>query len=216
VGQYQALGESSTCFKCPRGKFSPQQGQTFCQECDGGTTEFEGSTGKSDCVICNEGYFGSPPDKSCTPCPVSKNIHCPEKTSYPYVDPGFWRIDAITILECSPTSACAFTGMGNNTKCSVAYTGQNCGNCNYGYYRLGLECKSCPNVLVRVLTFLGFFVLFIIILIRLLRFQGSISPDAKIAMQSMQIMALYSSISSKWPPYLKAILNSFSLTVRTV
>jgi hypothetical protein len=172
-----------------------------------------GSFDPSFCFICDEGYYGSPPNHPCTKCPVSPGIHCPPQSSYPFVYPGFWRIDVVTIFPCNPAAACESTGTNNYTVCSPGYTGQNCGLCDNSYRRLSLDCKPCPAKWLQVIQILLFCALLLFILVRIYVSQGGISADTKITIQSLQILALYSGISPNWPPYLLSLFNALSLTV---
>jgi hypothetical protein len=140
-------------------------------------------------------------------------MHCPVNSSYPFVDPGYWRIDAVTILECSPPAACQYTGNNNFTECSAGYTGQNCGNCNPEFYRLGLDCKACPSKWVRALTIIAFVAVFGMIIVRLLLSDGKMSADVRIAIQAMQLISLYNTISPNWPPYVKSLIDALSFSV---
>jgi hypothetical protein len=130
------------------------------------------------------------------------------------VNAGFWRIDAVTILACSPTAACAYTGTDVRTTCASGYTGNNCGTCNANFYRLGLDCKECPPQWAQVLTILALALVFGLIIARLLLSDGKLSADVRIAIQAMQIISLYGTISPNWPPYVKSMINVLSLTVR--
>jgi hypothetical protein len=217
AGSYQTNSGYSSCTPCEQGKFSSIQGRSSnCQECEGGTTITIGSLDQSFCVICDEGYFGSPPRNPCTKCPISPGISCPRGTPTPIVAPGYWRINQISVLQCSPPAACESTGANNFTTCAVQYTGNNCGMCNSQYYRLGLDCKKCPAAWVQTLTILAFVVVFVTILARLMLGEGKFSPDVRVAIQAMQIMSLYTTISPNWPPYVKSLINALSFSVRTV
>ena len=65
---------------------------------------------------------------------------------------GWWRSpdNAATFLLCSPESAC--TGGTDNT-CLEGYGGRACGQCvssgKHKYFRLGDECKSKLNFLLK-------------------------------------------------------------------
>jgi hypothetical protein len=212
-GTYQPNVASSTCFSCPKGTYSSFFSSTSCQKCVGGTTEGVGSLDESYCVICEEGYFGSPPNNPCAKCPLTFGISCPAGSYSPNVASGYWRISLTSILKCSPPAACQFTGVQNMTTCSKEYKGTNCGECNFDHYRLGLECKKCPAVWVQVLTIFAFILIFLAISFRLTFANGKLSPDVRIAIQSIQIISLYTAITPNWPPYIKSLINVFSLTV---
>jgi hypothetical protein len=212
-GSYQSQLGSSFCLSCPRGYFATYSGSTLCQQCEGGTTEKSGSLDQTYCVICNEGYYGSPPRNPCTKCPKSSGMSCPQGVPIPYVNSGYWRIDAATILECSPTVACESTGTNNITSCAHQYTGTNCGACNDRFYRLGLDCKKCPAVWTQTLTILAFLIVLSAICARLMLSDGKLPPDVRVAIQAMQLMSLYNTITPKWPPYVKTLINALSFTV---
>jgi hypothetical protein len=99
---------------------------------------------------CPRGTYGQAGER-CAGCPAG--AVCPGGTQEPLSLPGFYPVARTSFVACAPVAACtggayaaAVLGTVNNTLgCHRHYTGQRCGNCAPGAYRLRGECKGCPN-----------------------------------------------------------------------
>jgi hypothetical protein len=47
----------------------------------------------------------------------------------------------------------------------------------------------------------------------LMLMDGKMSDDVRIAIQAMQLISLYGTISPNWPPYIQSMINLFSFSV---
>jgi hypothetical protein len=217
AGKYQNNPSLSICQSCPIGFYSPALNATslsLCLKCEGGTTNVVGATDQSFC-FCSPGYYGSPPSgipcKSCS----KRGIMCPfENMTLPMVREGYYRLNSDSARICLPKSSCETTYLNVNTSCSVGYTGIGCSNCVDGYYRQELDCVYCPPVGYRILSVILLTGVLIFVLSRLTSSNGRLSVELRIAIQSIQIVALYSRFLSNWPPFLLQFFSFLSFAVR--
>jgi hypothetical protein len=98
------------CTDCPKGTFNSETGQSECSNCTVSTTQFQGSLSESDCSICTEGYFGSPPTIHCLSCPTFEGMDCDNAGFIPNVHAGYFRTSNTTVVACAPSEACLRTG----------------------------------------------------------------------------------------------------------
>jgi hypothetical protein len=217
IGRYQFPGNLE-CRPCPVGKFQDQIASTNCTSCIGSTTKSGGAISKDDCSICSENFFGDLPSIPCTICPVVKGIICPVGSKIPFVLPGYFRRgtsppDLFGAIDCFPSIACDYTGFNISTSCFSGYTGYACGECESEFYRSGTVCKSCPSALVEAVTIAGLILLFCFIAFRLSRYRSQISPDIRVAIQSMQTLALFPNVTAKWPKSVLVLFRILSISV---
>lgn len=93
---------------------------------------------------CRKGFYGSPGDGACMPCPV--DALCIGHGADPVALAGFWQLGRTRFVACVPPIACpARTPGENGTSCSAGYTGVECRKCASLYYRLATDCVPCPN-----------------------------------------------------------------------
>eukprot|EP00808_Paulinella_micropora_P017394 g3618.t1 len=216
---------ASNCIPCGMGRFSSAAAQMECRECQpaafGSATglsactscPFEASTNKvgatnlSECY-CNVGFFG-PNGTDCIECP-ERGI-CIGGETWPLAKPGFWRdVDDPTAFQvCLPASACPGGSLLDASPCATGYTGQRCGDCSQGYFRVGPNCRACPAVALItwfVLTVLG--VSFSIGVLAIAIPNVSAFVSLSIALQYTQIIAIFASFPVKWP---KVVQNTFDI-----
>ena len=128
-----ATNGSSTCFSCPRGRFSTQIASTECEICTSGHSTGGLEEGSEVCVPCGPGtYSSSNYTVKCEMCPMrtytstngSKSCEtCPAGT-IPHQDVGS--------SKCDPLPAGQF---GTGTSCPINT-----------YSESGaIECKTCPR-----------------------------------------------------------------------
>lgn len=220
LGSYSRFGGSSVCFYCPVSSYSSTQESSSCISCpDLAITESLGSKSIDDCSFCIKGYYGNPKNKStpCKLCPVNTpGLSCPEKSLIPLVDHGYYRdgeSDVSRVYVCNPPRACMETGFEIATKCETGFTGFLCGKCAEDFFRSGSECKSCPSRPVRALMISLFCLLLAVLMYRVSLTKSQIPPDVRILLQAIQTMALFPSISVKWPPFVREVLRWYSISV---
>jgi hypothetical protein len=212
-GKY-SVTSSSSCSECTKGTFGPLQGSSSCESCIGSTTRIAGAISESDCSICISGYYGSPPVSKCTPCPNVPGLNCDSGGELPFVQTGYFRTTNISAYACVPSSACAYTGNMSVTTCGTGYTGFICSQCIPGYHSSSGKCVHCPANWTKVLTILGVIIVFLLVGYRLSFMRASIPSDARILIQSLQLLAVFPRISSKWPTPMLTLFSVLSLTVR--
>eukprot|EP00475_Leptophrys_vorax_P029732 TRINITY_DN4390_c0_g2_i1.p1 TRINITY_DN4390_c0_g2~~TRINITY_DN4390_c0_g2_i1.p1 ORF type:complete len:750 (+),score=93.68 TRINITY_DN4390_c0_g2_i1:64-2313(+) len=218
-GRYQPRNSSTSCMFCSQGMFSNVSGLSVCAVCiyKNSITPGLGSTRDSQCV-CMEGFYGSPPAVSCIACERSPALTCPQNSSIPFIFHGYYRAGVIGndvnyALLCQPMEACEQTGRNLVTTCNSAYTGFLCGLCASGHYRSGSSCRSCPGATVKWITVLIGLIVLLVLMARLASHQTQIPTDVRILLQSIQFVALYPNITSKWPESVRIVFQIFSLSV---
>jgi hypothetical protein len=217
TGQYSGLPACTNCTICPLSTYSSVVGQSACTGCPlNAITSSQESYSVSKC-LCPDGFYGkASQNESCKTCGNSQGIKCPFNSPLPYVLPGYYRgSQPATIYRCVPFDACVQTEYSESTQCATGYTGDVCGQCILGsYYRLGLNCKKCPNPAFKYLGLVVVLV-FIIGVTSTIMFRQSSSGlpvEIKFGFLGIQLLGLFPSLSSSWPPGLSGILNAFSLS----
>jgi hypothetical protein len=214
----------SWCVICSKGYYASWAGQnvTSCTMCPAQTTTriVLGET-IQDCTACVDGYYGDPTANgstpnatSCTKCHIDSGITCPEASVLPVVAPGYFRSqkDVSYAYTCIPSMACLDTLDANQTNCAQGYSGFVCGDCASGYFRLDFFCKKCMSAGVRAVLIILLILGCLGVVYRLMTKKSKVNVDARIAVQSIQIVGLYSSISTKWPAAMLVVLQIASLT----
>eukprot|EP00475_Leptophrys_vorax_P009101 TRINITY_DN15984_c1_g1_i5.p1 TRINITY_DN15984_c1_g1~~TRINITY_DN15984_c1_g1_i5.p1 ORF type:complete len:485 (+),score=75.65 TRINITY_DN15984_c1_g1_i5:1-1455(+) len=135
--------------------------------------------------------------------------------SSPFVSMGYFLSSCDSpeqVQRCVPQEACLSQNTSCTSKCSEGYTGDVCSLCSFNYYRSGLACLSCPTAQVKSITLLTFSVVFMIILFRMVRASSRIPVDARICIQFLQTIALYPSITTKWPNRVLSLMRICSFS----
>jgi hypothetical protein len=202
-----------SCSLCPKGQYSEFEGASICKSCEFAITEFEGSISSDYCSSCIAGYYGSPPLKPCLPCPQSAGASCPGGTERAIVRQGFFRVSDNIVEPCSPEESCLDTGLTAETPCSLGYSGNRCGICASDFYRSDLVCKACPTSWQRYLVIGTFVILLLILVYKFATSSSLISKEFRISLQALQFMALFSTISSNWPPQVLTLFSILSFSV---
>jgi hypothetical protein len=202
-----------SCVLCPKGKYKSDASLTYCQDCQFSTTLTEGSISSDACSVCSAGYYGSPPLVPCKPCPNSAGAECPGGTVRPVVLEGYYRISDDAISLCSPEASCLRSGLSAQTPCSAGYSGNRCGTCANNYYKSDLICKECGSS-VQIYAVLAVFCIVIgFVVYKFARSQTLISKEFRISMQALQLMALFSTLTDRWPAPVLAFFSVLSFSV---
>jgi hypothetical protein len=219
LGSFMGDSGSTSCRSCPSNTFSNIRGQTQCMQCPFNSINFKnGSSSVFDCV-CPQGFYGSPwRDQECKVCPKAPGVSCEGNNTVPFAREGFYRSieDQDVIQECLPQLACREIGQSLVNNCSEGYFGIRCGNCMKGYYRVVTRaCVKCPNRVISAIVFFSFISLFLLWFGR--KMYLSLPPsrmDLKVVILWIQIVAVFSRLSTNWPPLVQALLNILSAFVR--
>jgi hypothetical protein len=208
-----------TCDICPKGTFSSVNSAS-CNMCPTyTTTNIVLGESVQDCTSCVDGFYGNLSitinNDSCQPCVIGNGISCPEGSVLPVLAAGYFRNpNNVTFgYTCIPSAACAETKEQLVTACNEGYSGFVCGLCSSGYYRIDYFCKPCLD------QSLGGFLLFVLVSIcllvvyKVLKEPDRLNIELRISLQAIQILGLYSNISTKWPSVLLVILQIASLSV---
>eukprot|EP01080_Neovahlkampfia_damariscottae_P005984 gene5984-9983_t len=161
---YESSNYTSTCKKCPPGKYKPTEGNynclscylssysdsfnaTSCKSCPKNTKSDFGSDSVSKC-LCDIGFYKNSVtnDERCLKCPIG-GICDKINTSIPIeAQFGYWKEnrDDVNFYLCKPEFSC---GGGSPGNCTPGYVGTLCGNCDKGFYRTkGIYCFKCGNL----------------------------------------------------------------------
>eukprot|EP00475_Leptophrys_vorax_P003658 TRINITY_DN12147_c0_g1_i2.p1 TRINITY_DN12147_c0_g1~~TRINITY_DN12147_c0_g1_i2.p1 ORF type:complete len:753 (-),score=102.57 TRINITY_DN12147_c0_g1_i2:1411-3669(-) len=197
------------CLPCPGFSRSPTENSRICS-CE------ERQVFTLSTCICEENFYGVPNASTnslgCHPCP--QNQHCPMNTTIPYVPPGFGRStdDFRLFSACIPKEACVSTNFNLETLCESAYTGEYCGGCSENYYRSGTACVPCGAESLKFVAFFVILILFLIVVLRLSSYAGSIPHDIGITISALQLISLFPTISRSWPKSLLFVMDVSSFT----
>jgi hypothetical protein len=117
---------------------------------------------------------------------------------------------------CNPTDACIGDTSGRNscpTMCLKGYEGDGCSKCSSGYYRLNYKCLQCPGVAAKVLTILAIVLIALLLLVQTIKSSIRAPQELRVTIKAMQTLALFPSVSTKWPRLILGLLQFMSLTV---
>jgi predicted outer membrane repeat protein len=222
LGSYSSTNGSTECQTCKSGTFTLSIGSQACEICStGAITVNEGGSSAYSCV-CPPGMYGKPWDKeACKTCSKSKGSQCGLNSSIPFVNPGYWRspIDQSDVFQCIPLASCNYTGLAIETTCSIGYTGNRCGGCIEGqFYHFDVYCKNCADKTISsgaAGVIAGLLILLALNLISSYS-QSSKRLDFTSMISTLQFLALYPRIGSNWPPNIKALFESMSVSVSSL
>ncbi|KNC46623.1 uncharacterized protein AMSG_03060 [Thecamonas trahens ATCC 50062] len=161
-------GGTTFCAVCPAGTYSSGGESASCRECEaeasgtsapGSTWSLPGAWNVSLCRCASGFAFVAPAGDgsvfSCEPCPPG--ALCARGTEPPLpAAPGWYRLDAAgtRFAPCAARSAC-----GGPSGCDAGHTGELCGACARGYYRIHWECHECSAApILRMAAVLGGYV----------------------------------------------------------
>eukprot|EP00475_Leptophrys_vorax_P019004 TRINITY_DN25968_c0_g1_i3.p1 TRINITY_DN25968_c0_g1~~TRINITY_DN25968_c0_g1_i3.p1 ORF type:complete len:750 (+),score=136.20 TRINITY_DN25968_c0_g1_i3:230-2251(+) len=215
-GRFSPTSNSSVCSVCPKGSFSNMTGQSACVSCgDGTSSKGDVSIDRTDC-ICKEGFYGDPNAAGCLSCNLDTNpgVSCPAGSEFAQVRPGYFQtsVNPPNALKCIPQEACSSTANGQTT-CSAGYSGFGCGSCiEYRYYQRGGNCVPCPGNDVKILTFVGAAVVIAVIIFLLFFLGYNVPEDARIVLQTLQILSVFPQLSDSWPPSISGLFHFLSFT----
>jgi predicted outer membrane repeat protein len=218
IGSYSPSPNSTTCKKCPENSFSGIQGQSNCTVCPFNSVNYKnGSSTIYDC-ICPIGWFGEPwlNQSACQVCFEHEGSSCKFNNSLPYVSSGYYRNpnNVVDIEECVPKVSCKEIGESVGGNCAVGYTGNRCGLCASGYYRLANECFACVNKSFVWTAIVVTVVLMVVWLgVRIARPQTASRIDLKIVVIWLQSVAVFSRLPSTWPSTLQRLMSYLSFFV---
>jgi hypothetical protein len=215
-GRFQDLNGTSECKDCPQNMYSNDTGLSSCYLCPSGSKNIvRGSISIQDCSICTAGFYGRPMSIPCAPCRTAEGVSCPENSTIPFIDPGYFRSsdDVSIALKCQPETACLRTEWDEHTVCGVGYIGDVCGSCDDNFYKFNSQCKSCPGAAAKWTSISIAAVVIAILLFRVSSQSKEIPVDIRIVLQGIQLIALFPTITMKWPPYVLSFLQLLSLAV---
>mmetsp|Transcript_44187 Transcript_44187/g.86399 ORF Transcript_44187/g.86399 Transcript_44187/m.86399 type:complete len:1035 (+) Transcript_44187:51-3155(+) len=157
---------------------------------------------------------------SCVPCP--EGSICPGG-GVAHALPGWWQKDENSIpVECPWPPSCpgydkASAGSNSLGKCNVGYKGDFCADCESGFYRDGLVCRTCGlesaqiNELTLVIT--GALLWFIVVALLIATLSPSkLASAVSILMLLQQLSVLGKPAIAKWPEEkeLQAVFDALS------
>jgi hypothetical protein len=215
-GKFANSSNSTACTHCLPATYSNLTAVSSCSSCPDNSFSQSGSRFSFEC-FCRTGSYGSPfLGEPCLSCPTQDDQMCPQNSTGPTIPSGkFWRPSApAEVSDCIPAEACPESKSSQGTQCNSLYTGYLCGNCIYlTSYRSNGYCKNCPGRLSQVLTILLIVIVFVYLALRFSRGASKIPVDVKLAIASIQMIALYPNFFSKWPINLKNFFDVLSFMV---
>jgi hypothetical protein len=230
-GFYSSSMGSSMCSSCSDGLYSGSNA-SICDPCELGKI---GTVNHSTCIacplnaitlksaslsiqdcLCGINYYGSSfLGKNCSLCSNDQGVDCQRvNINRPEIQAGFFRnpVNENSAFKCVPSDAClGASEFETTTSCAHGYTGNLCGDCIAGeFYRQGIICASCPSKTSHILTWIAVIVVALIALWVAARKVDHFSSELKILIFWIQILSLYPSMSSSWPPSLRSFLQLLS------
>lgn len=153
AGSYADVPGMSSCSRCTPGSFQASARGTLCRDCSegvlvGGTTQFFGAAGPSDCQCPPESFWhlpgaGAPPE--CRPCP--EGLSCPGGNGPPLQKTRYWALPAApgaapsAVVQCAAEQTCpGGTPLGS---CPPHREGVACDLCEVGYTEASGSCAPC-------------------------------------------------------------------------
>jgi hypothetical protein len=206
---------ASTCDFCPIATFSNAE-HSNCSSCPlGSITKGIGAQSIYECLCDQEFYGYAFLGQPCNQCSKTPGISCAMvNLTRPMLLEGFYRdpMDQNSALNCIPNEACqATTEQTLVTPCSSGYTGYLCGDCVLGeFYRQGIVCTKCASKVSQALSWIAVIAVGLLALVVASRKVEQVASELKILIFWIQIISIYPSMSSSWPPILKNFLQLLS------
>jgi hypothetical protein len=140
---------------------------------------------------------------------------CAPNSSYPSSDLGYFKNpeNPNILYACLPLESCSPSSSEKTfTECGNGYTGWVCGSCiDFQFYKSGANCVPCPSLATKVVVYLVFAILAVVIFWRMSSFESfSALASVKIILFWIQIIALFPSLSTSWSPYLRVFFSLIS------
>lgn len=215
-GTFAPDATTSVCSACPPNTFSETARARTCELCDANAQSDAGSAFARNCT-CRVGFFmplDVRSDRSrvpvCQACVAG--ALCAGGDSGPVALPGWMPAQgsADTFVRCPNVAACA-----GNGRCTRGYTGALCTLCAKNYYKLGDTCYRCNNGLVGFVIAVGILLMFgfalALVLLNSKRYRSFGMASFIVAINSLQIIALYGNIGLAWPEFARNFFNVVSL-----
>ncbi|KAJ6251685.1 insulin-like growth factor binding protein [Anaeramoeba flamelloides] len=224
-GTYQDAMGQSTCRACDAGSYSSRYGSVNCDYCP--YNEYQSSKGKRECEFCPINSItlrnGVNTAKECL-CEIG-HLHdatackeCPlgavcDKVGllYPESRPGYWHSDEQpnTFSECEVFDACP-GGKTNLCNEELGYTGEKCGQCVTGFYKLYHRCEICTNQTQKLILLLFLFIIFVILIIWVAQKGKNYFGAFSILISFIQILAILPKMNI-WPKNFTQFLSYLSV-----
>jgi hypothetical protein len=210
--------DGGDCMLCPINQYTSFQGSPTCANCFGNSVTINQGSPSAYFCVCREGEYGQPwNNQTCKKCVESSGAYCDLNSSIPIVSPGFWRDPQSlgNVYECIPSYSCQSTGLNISTSCEYGYRGKRCGEClRPDYFHFDNVCKKCGDQQVSTSVIIAILLLCAMFLMSSISRQSNLnSMDLQIILYSLQIIALYPRLSKTWPPVVKSLLDSASVSV---
>jgi hypothetical protein len=166
--------------------------------------------------VCDIGNFGASfQGQNCAQCSNEFGVSCSKyNLTKPEVLSGYYRnpLDINSALRCIPSAACLNTSQFSvTTECADGYTGFLCGDCILGtYFKQGILCSKCPSKASQVISWIIIIVTALVVLVISTRKAEEAPTALKIAVFWIQILSIFPSLSTSWPPPLRGFLQFLS------
>ena len=148
-GAIQSNAGFITCVSCPENTqgsgatdFEPCVVQNICPR---NTARVQSTNTSTDPCVCERGFWiaSGRVNEACSPCPVGGE--CSGGLATPVAAPGYFaeEVGSTLFLACPNAEACRG---GESSSCAEGYENRLCGECQAGYYKVGVvECRKCPS-----------------------------------------------------------------------
>jgi hypothetical protein len=174
--------------------------------------------GQESCVPCPIGRYNNELGLSsldnCKMCPDSEAFECPAGGTFPLLRAGFFRdtYNYSKAYRCMSTEACPFTGANLSTVCGMGYQGFRCDNCLTTYYKSSNQCLKCPNSILKWILLALFCSIMLYILLKIAIPSKNYAASIRLALQSIQILAIFPRLSNRWSVPLLRLFNFLSFS----
>lgn len=191
-------------FECPPGYYG--QVDEVCLRCPPGAACLGDECLVNEGVLCKE--YHEPTSlsgwwRSYASTPTEPGLCPPQRQTRP----GKFAGSCPTFVPCEPAAAC----VGDNV-CAPEYTGDRCAQCAKNYFRFNGECAQCPDLpwLAPLLIIVALLV--VCISGYLLQRAGELNVGAFIiAIDYLQVLAIYARSRVNWPVSIKFIYQLLSV-----
>eukprot|EP00003_Mantamonas_plastica_P012794 TRINITY_DN2275_c0_g2_i6.p1 TRINITY_DN2275_c0_g2~~TRINITY_DN2275_c0_g2_i6.p1 ORF type:complete len:3957 (-),score=1070.32 TRINITY_DN2275_c0_g2_i6:2418-14288(-) len=196
------------CQVCQQTFYANLQNQLECSPCPDPISQTSPTQATSvlSCV-CREQFYDRTAT-GCKPCPTGAD--CAGLDSKPIAKPGYWvsANNPEQFLRCANPDACPG---GQTAGCATGYTGRLCGDCQLRFYKLSGKCLPCPDNSQWIIILVVIALFFFCVGLRAFAQKSRSYSLMGIALNNIQLMALFGTFSLNWPGVLNVFFDIFSL-----
>ncbi|KAJ6230216.1 hypothetical protein M0813_06854 [Anaeramoeba flamelloides] len=210
-GSYQDQYGQSQCNYCPLDTYENNAGSTNCKSCPLYSTTLNIGTKLLEECFCTVDFYGEP-GENCARCPEGGVCNTFNQKS-PISGDGYWNSEENPneIIKCAVPNACPGGEVGVCNS-ELGYTGVECSECLYGFYKYQGYCEVCPeNNWIRLFLAAVLFAVCTICLLFVAQKGKNYFGSFSIVISFFQVVAIIPGMDLKWPDRLLTAFKFFSV-----